>query len=133
MFMQLMVASTVDGSYVFCGEVGGSVVNALHFGRDPRGKQPSSPGVVSVMLVTYRTVQPLNARPADPILESGVGLSTRVDVCLPSHKDHVQRPVPCEQDAAICQQKWQAAGACDMPSMHLAAQRRSMTLPAADA
>ncbi|CAK0785795.1 hypothetical protein CVIRNUC_009006 [Coccomyxa viridis] len=34
----LMVASTVDGSYVFCGEVGGSVVNALHFGRDPRGK-----------------------------------------------------------------------------------------------
>ena len=38
--MQLMVANTVDGSYVFCGEVGGSVVNALHLGRDPRGKQP---------------------------------------------------------------------------------------------
>ena len=56
--MQLMVASTVDGSYVFCGEVGGSVVNALHFGRDPRGKQPFSLGGILVMLVTYLTLQP---------------------------------------------------------------------------
>ncbi len=36
--VQLMVASTVDGSYVHCGEVGGSVVNALHLGKDPRGE-----------------------------------------------------------------------------------------------
>ena len=57
-FMQLMVASTVDGSYVFCGEVGGSVVNALHFGRDPRGKEPSSHIATAVMLATYLTVQP---------------------------------------------------------------------------
>ena len=47
--MQLMVASTVDGSYVFCGEVGGSVVNALHFGQDPRGKQPFFLGLASVL------------------------------------------------------------------------------------
>lgn len=38
---QLMVASTVDGSYVHCGEVGGSVVNALHLGKDPRGEGQS--------------------------------------------------------------------------------------------
>lgn len=36
--VQLMIASTDDDSYVYCGEVGGSVVNALHFGRDPRGE-----------------------------------------------------------------------------------------------
>ena len=35
---QLMVASTVDGSYVHCGEMGGSVVNALYLGKDPRGE-----------------------------------------------------------------------------------------------
>ena len=35
---QLMVASTVDDSYVHCGEMGGSVVNALHLGKDPRGE-----------------------------------------------------------------------------------------------
>ena len=131
-FMQLMVANTVDGSYVFCGEVGGSVVNALHFGRDPRGKQPSSLGVMSVMLATYLTVQPLYARLADPILEIGVGLFTRVDSYLPSHEGDAQRPMHCEE-VASCQQRWLAAGTCDMPSMHLAAQRLSVTLPQADA
>jgi hypothetical protein len=35
--VQLMVATTDDVSYVYCGEVGGSVVNALHIGWDPRG------------------------------------------------------------------------------------------------
>ena len=51
MLTQLMVASTVDNSYVFCGEVGGSVVNALHFGRDPRGKRPFSPGLTEYCCV----------------------------------------------------------------------------------
>ncbi len=48
---QLMVASTVDGSYVHCGEVGGSVVNALHLGKDPRGEgRPRMFPVAGVML-----------------------------------------------------------------------------------
>ena len=38
---QLMVASTVDGSYVHCGEVGGSVVNALHLSKNLRGERQS--------------------------------------------------------------------------------------------
>ena len=40
--VQLMIASTDDSPYVYSGEVGGSVVNALHFGRDPRGEQTPS-------------------------------------------------------------------------------------------
>ena len=33
-------------------------MNALHFGRDPRGKQPFSLGGILVMLVTYLALQP---------------------------------------------------------------------------
>ena len=41
--------------------------------------------------------------------------------------------MPCKQDAAISEEGWQAAGTCDIPSIHLAAQRLSVTLPQADA
>ena len=33
-------------------------MNALHFGRDPRGMQPFSLGGILVMLVTHLALQP---------------------------------------------------------------------------